>query len=492
MANYLLTKSSFLRGVQCQKSLYLYKNFYTQRDPVSLFQQSIFNRGTNIGILARQLYPGGVDVTPASVFKYEESALLTQKLLGEGHEIIYEATFIFDEILVAVDLLVKAQGKCMALEVKSSASISDTYMMDAALQNYVIKGSGLELDDFLLVYVNREYIKHGELDLNKLFIKTSVKKIIEKKTAYIIEQVKVSKSTLKDKIIPEKNIGEHCYVPYPCDFIGTCWKNIPPDSIFDIGGINKKKQFELYNQGIMMIKDIPDTMNLSDSIKIQAEAINNNKVIIDMKAITDFIHSLHYPLYFLDFESFMPAVPIYDGTHPYEHIPFQYSLHYKSAPDGKLIHKEFLAEAGLDPRRTFAERLLKDTKEPGDILVYNKDFEKKIMNDLSQDFPEYRDELKQRISRIRDLAVPFAKKQYYAPSMKGSYSLKAVLPALIPDLKYDELTIKEGGMASNTFEALQTETDLFKIADTRDALLAYCKTDTLAMVRILELLESLL
>lgn len=491
MANYILSKSSFVRSVQCQKSLYLYKNFYDQRDKVSFSQQAVFNRGTSVGLLARKLFPGGIDVTPKSIFKYEESAKLTQLLIAEGKEIIYEAAFIYDEVLVAVDILVKENGKWKALEVKSSASISDTYVLDASLQNYVIKGSGLPLDDFIIVYMNRDYIRHGALDLKELFIQQSVKKDVEKRSPYIKEQIAKSKSMLAGNSMPDIRIGEHCFNPYPCDYMGTCWKDISANSVFDIGGMTKKKMFELYHQGYIKMKDIPDDLELSPSFKTQIKAIKENRLIIDKKGISDFLNTLHYPIYFLDFETFMPAIPIYDGSHPYEHIPFQYSLHYKETKDGELIHKEFLADAGLDPRKVFTERLLDDTKGKGDILVYNKDFEKKIMKDLSFDFPQYRNDFKERISRIKDLAIPFSKKYYYAPEMKGSYSLKAVLPALVPDLKYDELIVKDGNTASLTFESLQTESDLLKIADSRDNLLAYCKVDTLAMVRILEILEKI-
>jgi len=491
LANYLLTKSSFVRGVQCQKSLYLYKNFYKERDTVSYQQQAVFNRGTTVGILARQLFPGGIDVTPESIFKYEESAKRTQELIAEGKEIIYEAAFIFEETLVAIDILVKENGSWKALEVKSSLSISETYLLDAALQYYVIKGSGLPLEDFQMVYVNRDYIRHGAIDLRQLFIRESVKKFAEKKSNFIKEQIQISKATLAQDHIPEIKIGEQCFHPYSCDFMGTCWKGIPDNSVFEIGGMTKRKMFELYHQGLVRMTDIPDTLEISPSFRIQIDAVKKNEVIIDRKGISDFLKTLHYPLYFLDFESFMPAVPVYEGSYPYEHIPFQYSLHYKDTKGGQLSHKEFLAETGIDPRKVFAERLLNDTKEKGDILVYNKDFEKKIMKDLARQFPEYRDALRERISRIKDLAIPFAKKYYYSKIMQGSHSLKAILPALAPDLKYEELKIKDGNTASITFESLQTETDLFKIMEALDNLAAYCKVDTLAMVKIMEVLEQL-
>ena len=316
-------------------------------------------------------------------------------------------------------------------------------------------------------------------------------KHIAKKGDYVKEQIQNSKATLSRNLIPDIKIGEHCFMPYTCDYKGTCWKYIPDHSVFEIGGMTKHKMFELYHKGFIKMVDIPNDLDLPASFRIQIDAIKKDEVIINRKAIADFLKTLHYPIYFLDFESFMPAVPIYQGSHPYEHIPFQYSLHYKAAKNAELIHKEFLAETGVDPRRIFAERLLNDTKEKGDILVYNKDFEKKIMKDLAHDFPEYRDALRERISRIKDLAVPFAKKYYYSKIMNGSNSLKAILPALAPDLKYEELIIKDGNTASIAFERLQSETDLFKIIETRENLIAYCKMDTLAMVRILEVLESI-
>ena len=182
---------------------------------------------------------------------------------------------------------------------------------------------------------------------------------------------------------------------------------------------------------------------------------------------------------------------MYDNSKPYKQIPFQYSIHLKEKKDGELKHFEFLAESRADPRVKFIKGLLNDIKGEGDIVVYNKAFEVTRLKEIARDFPEYSDEIEKLILRIRDLMIPFQRKYYYAPEMKGSYSIKAVLPSLVPELSYDKLKIKEGGIASITFEGLQTETDMIIIAGTREQLLEYCKLDTLAMVKILENLGSL-
>lgn len=187
----------------------------------------------------------------------------------------------------------------------------------------------------------------------------------------------------------------------------------------------------------------------------------------------------------MDFETFMPAVPLFNNSRPYQQIPFQYSLHYKKKSGSEPVHYEFLAEANRDPRQKFLIKLLNDTKDNGTILVYNKSFEITRLKEMAKDFPEFAYEIEERISRIVDLMFPFQKKYYYKPEMKGSYSIKKVLPALIPELKYDDLEIKEGSTASSAFESLYYESDLFKIEEIRTNLLNYCKMDTLAMVEIL-------
>ncbi len=490
MEKHILSKSSFIRGLQCPKSLFLYKNFYKERDAISPQQQALFSRGTDVGVLARQLFPGGVDASPSSPFKYQESVKQTQKLIDEGASIIYEAAFIFEKTLIAIDLLVKKEGQWKAYEVKSSTRISPTYLLDASLQFYVMTGCGIHLQDISIININTEYIRKGKLEMDLLFKMTSVKNEALKNQQYIKENISRLLDVAMDTRQPETPIGTHCFNPYPCDFMGTCWKKIPENSVLNLSGTAKEELFALYNSGIKTIEEIPADLNLNEQLKLQVDSLKLNRMIIDRPGIKKFLDTLKYPLFFLDFETIMPAVPFFEGTHPYQHIPFQYSMHFKESASSNLLHYDFLAEAGLDPRRPFIEQLIKDTAVPGDILTYNASFERSILNSLKKEFPQFSDEIDYITYRIKDLMFPFEQKLIYHPRMKGSHSIKNVLPALVEDLNYDSLKIGSGSIAMSAFEQLQNETDLFKIADARDALKAYCEMDTYAMVRILEVLEK--
>jgi len=501
MASHILSKSSFIKGLQCEKHLFLYKYHYNEMDEFSEMQKAIFQRGTNVGVLAQKLFPGGTVATEGSPPAYKKGLKKTSELIKKDGKIIYEAAFQFNEVLSIADILVKekngssrrseAETGWNIYEVKSSTSISETYLNDAALQYYVISNSGIVINDFSIIHINNQYIRKGELDINELFKIESVIDSILPMQNFIEENVERLKKVISQREMPGIDIAEHCHIPYTCSFFNYCRKHIPEDSIFDFSGMHLKKKYELYRDGIIKLDDVPDDYSLNKNNGIQLDVYKSGKPLINKDAIENFLSDSNYPLFFMDFETFQPAVPLYDNSKPYQQIPFQYSIHLKDKKDGELKHFEFLAEPGEDPRVKFIEGLLNDIKGDGDIVVYNKSFEITRLKEIARDFPEFSDEIEKLILRIRDLMIPFQRKYYYAPEMKGSYPIKAVLPSLVPELSYDELEINEGGLASITYESLQTETDMIIIAETREQLLEYCKLDTLAMVRILEKLENI-
>ena len=490
MASHLLSKSSFIKGLQCEKHLYLYKYHYNEMDELSEMQKAIFKRGTNVGELAQQLFPGGEVAAFGDPPNYEKALKKTEELIKNGAKVIYEAAFMFNEVLSIADIVVREKDHWRIYEVKSSTSISETYVNDAALQYYVISNLGIKVKDFSIIYINNQYVRKGELNLKELFINESVLELIRPMQYSVKDNVKRFKKVLLQKQIPDIDIGEHCYNPYICGFYNYCRKHIPEDSIFDFSGMHLSKKYELYRDGIIKFEDIPEDYPLNKNNKLQLEAYNNGKTLIDREAIENFLSDLNYPLYFMDFETFQPAVPLFDNSKPYQQIPFQYSIHLKEKKESELKHFEFFAEPGEDPRKKFIEKLLDVTKGKGDVIAYNKAFEITRLKEIARDFPEYAKEIDKLTARIIDLMIPFQRKYYYAPEMKGSYSIKAVLPAVVPELSYDDLEINEGGLASIAYESLQTETDLMFIAEIKQQLLEYCKLDTLAMVRILEKLES--
>ncbi len=492
MEKAILSKSTFIRGLQCEKSLYLYKHNYNLRDEISSQLQAIFNQGTNVGILAQGLFPDGVDASPSSYFKMQESVFKTQEFIENGEQIIYEATFQHNGILSALDILVKDKEGWKAYEVKSSTSVSETYILDAAIQYYTIVNSGIDLKDISIIYINNQYIKDGNIVIQQLFTVESVFDRVLEVMPSIPNQIDAFKKLIKQDAIPNIDIGAHCDNPYSCDFKGHCWKHIPPYSIFDIAGLLTSKKFVLYNQGIISFDQLNlNSAPLNGNQQIQVISELEQKTFIDKPNIQNFISGLEYPIYYLDFETMTSAVPIYNNSRPYQQLVFQYSLHIEQK-NRDITHKEYLAEANpnIDPRDAFVEQLIQDCGTSGDILVYNIGFERGKLNDLIALYPQHQNEIQAIINRLKDLMIPFQQKWYYTPEMKGSYSIKYVLPALVPELSYQDLEIKGGGTASTTFAQMVIGEFQGNLQKTRIDLLEYCKLDTYAMLKIVEKLKK--
>ncbi len=414
----------------------------------------------------------------------------TQSLLSQGTEVLYEAALQYDGVLAYVDMLVRGGEGWRLYEVKSTTSVKEVHVPDAGIQTYILRGAGLPIDDVSIVHLNNQYVRQGDLDPHQLFAVTSVWPQVESQLQEIESQVGELKDVLRGGAVPQIDIGPHCFDPYDCDFIDHCWREIPEVSVFNVARMKKAQAFELYREGIVRIEDIPEDFPLSESSRFHVENHKRGQPLIDKDAIRGFLDTLSYPLYFLDFETYNPAIPPFDGTRPYGHIPFQYSLHRKEASSAEPHHVGFLAEAGSDPRRPLVESLLKDTADPGEILVYYQPFESKRISELAEQLPEYRSGLEHMLSRLRDLIVPFQRHHYYHPHQQGSNSIKAVLPAIVPDLTYGDLAITDGGLAMLAYSELHGEKNPRRIEQIRKNLWEYCERDTYAMVRILEALEG--
>ena len=233
------------------------------RDGVSAEQQAIFSRGNNVGVLAQKLFPGGVDATPAKRSNSLAAVERTRELIHSGAEVIYEAAFQHDQVLAILDILVKKEGLWYAYEVKSSTKISATYILDASLQYWVITNSGIPLEDISLIIINNQYVRNGTVDLHQLFSMRSVKKEALSNQETVEVNIFRSKEMLNSGSAPDMKIGEQCFSPYNCDFMGTCWKNVPANSVFDITGVKKADQFNLYNAGYHTIDQIPEKNELA-------------------------------------------------------------------------------------------------------------------------------------------------------------------------------------------------------------------------------------
>jgi hypothetical protein len=292
----------------------------------------------------------------------------------------------------------------------------------------------------------------------------------------------------KDKA-PSIEIGKRCFDPYECEFTGFCWLRVPEYSIYNITRLKWDKKEELRGRGILKVEDVPESFYLNDVQRLEVAVARNGKEHIDRKSIKELLSGLEYPLHFLDFETIGPAIPPYDGLRPFQQIPFQFSLHICDR-NGEVRHVEFLGDGKTDPRADLAKALAENVGESGSVIAYNAAFEGRAIKELAETFPQYKKKLLSLESRLWDLMAPFMKRHYVHPKFHGSASLKAVLPALVPSMTYDGMTISEGGAASQAYLDIMSgklaKEDQDKI---RQDLLAYCGQDTLAMVKILEVLR---
>jgi hypothetical protein len=491
-----LSKSLYTRGIQCSKSLWLKKYSSEVLTPPDDTALARFETGNMVGDLACALFPNGREI-PYMEKNFAGMAELTREWMNEGLEYIYEATFIHDGIVVMVDVLRVTPYGVEIYEVKSSSEVKDIYLHDVSIQRYVIESLGITVTNCYVVHIDTSYVRGDELDLSALFTIADVNDAVNALMSGVPAKLAEFEAHLSDRNNePAIEIGKHCTKPYDCDAMHYCWKvqrNIPDYSVFNIFNLGSKNQVELYNQGIVRIEEIPDSYKMTP---IQQQKVDNwmtQRTYIDRDAIHVFLSTLTYPIYHLDFETFQQAVPQWSEISPYQQIPFQYSLHIEYA-DGTLEHREFLAPAGTDPRYAIAQQLIHDIPDNVTVLAYNMSFEKGVIEKLALSFPDLSERLKSIIPNIHDLMVPFQKGHYVTPSMNGSYSIKYVLPALVPEMAqaYKELDgVQNGGEAMNAYAglAMMEETEQERI---RCALLQYCKLDTLAMVRVHQKLREVI
>lgn len=509
-SHYRLSKSTYTYGKQCLKRLYLHKNYKrlgVAKDTPSVDQAARFDIGTRIGELARGFFPSGVNCTPAHLGAIPEAVATTARIISEkSSSVIYEAAFIADEVFVALDILVLRDDGWHGYEVKSTKSVEDQHIVDAAIQYWVIRRAGVPLVSMSIMHLSSEYIRREKsINIHELFKLTDITEVVMAvaDNDALLPTVQQQLACLDVEDVPSVRIGKHCKAPYPCDFIKHCWAEagVPKDSVLNLsyGG---EKSWRLYYDGVQSLKDIAESVPLSPPQRLQVECERTGQAHIDVPRISSFVQSVIYPIYYLDFETIAPAVPLYTQSRCYQPIVFQYSLHIQESPftdssisdESLIVHKEFIGDGSdSDPRIPLLEKLISDLGETGSIVVYNKSFEESRLKEMAIDFPAYAETIACICCRLVDLAIPFQRKHYYVPAMKGKYSIKYVLPAVCPSYanSYSELDIKEGLTASNTYMNVVIKSatmDADEKLSSLQNLLAYCNLDTLAMVKIFEAL----
>jgi predicted RecB family nuclease len=433
----------------------------------------MFDTGHEVGRLATELYPGGVRIEEDH-FHHEDAVRSTLEVLkNRDLPAIYEAAFLEDGVRIRVDVLQRVNGNAWNLiEVKSSTKLKKEHVPDVAVQLHVLQSAGLSVSLAGIMHINNQYVYDADQTEEAL-----------SQQGVIPSQLAALKDMLGKNEPPDIIPSPHCRKPYLCNFWEHCTQAMPEYWVVNEKGISAKIQNELRAMGVEDIRNIPADFPLSAIQQLRRDCVVNQKEYIAPKLGGELM-KVEHPVHFLDFETIGPAIPKYGGTRPYQTVPFQWSNHVMHE-NGNLEHQEYLCLEDKDPREEFAETLLKSLAEKGSIVVYTT-YEKGVLEGLAEHLPHYRDRLHAVIERLYDLHV-VVKKHYYHPEFHGSFSLKAVLPAVVPSMAYEKLEIQEGQMASLEYlRMIDPATTSVEKEKIKHDLLEYCAQDALAMVKIRE------
>lgn len=487
-----LSKSQYMLGRQCTLALWNARHRTAFNDNAAGGQMAALRDfGHDVGELAKLLYPQGVEVKAPHRWT-NVGAKQTQDFAAAGEEVIFEAVAVNrkDGTHAAIDILRRVPGTDQwdMIEVKSAGSVKSTHIEDLAFQHSVFTGAGYVIRNCILMHVNMRYVRHGDIDPQKFFAVSDVTAKVKGQESAIAKHAEKLGKVIMLQQAPQEDIGSRCDTPYSCRYKAECWKGVPLYSIFNLA--SGAAADKLVRQvGSYDIDDLPDHLITQAEKKIELEAHRSGKLHAAPAELAAFAAQAVYPLYFLDYEGMMPGVPLYDGTHPFQSIPFQFSLHVQDSPGAPLVHHSFLHKKKSDPREAFADALVRLCGNKGSVVVYNRTYEETRNKELAKAVPRHAAALDGINARMLDLYVPFRNRWLYHPDQRGSASLKNVLPAFTP-LSYKGLTIGKGEEAAQHYLAFaQGRMPARETKKLWPALEVYCGLDTLAMVELLEVVR---
>ena len=457
-------------------------------DP-STMTEAVFEQSREVGSLAKRLFPDGIEVG-AGLIDHAQTVALTKQAV-ERRRPLFEAAFASAHAYARVDILNPVGGDCWDLhEVKASTSCKPVHLHDISLQVRVLRDAGIHVRKYYVVYINKDYVRRGDVDPEQFFVREDVTDAVDELLPAVQDNLDRMQAVIALDASPDVAIGPHCRSPYDCPLEDRCWSFLPEHNVTTLARIGAKA-FTLLEHGISDIRNIPAVHKLSPIQQLQRQAVVSGKPHIDGATVAAFLKRLKHPVCFLDFETFAPAIPMFDGDGPFEQIPFQFSLHIEHAPGTPLEHVMFLAEGTGDLRRAFMERLRSVLGDYGSVVVYNAQFEKGVLSRCAELMPEFAPWVSSVKHRVVDLLTPFKSFRVYHPQQCGSASIKAVMPAFT-GRGYDELEIQEGGTASMEFVRVTfSGVPAAERQRVRRQLEEYCARDTEGMVWIQDELRKL-
>lgn len=485
-----ISKSKYIAGLQCPKLLWAHYNAKDWLPPVDAATQAIFDQGHKVGDLAKRRFPSGVEVEWTD--NIAETVRKSQALIKQGKP-LFEASFMAGGVYARADILEPVgRGRWDLIEVKSTGKVKDVHVPDLAVQRYCYETAGVPIRRCHLMHIDTDYVLKGEVDPKRLFACEDVTDKVAETLPEVAGRIRDMQKVIGKKTCPDVEIGPHCSDPYPCPLAGRCWAkvNARPCNVFSLYNLRGEKKWALYGQGVVDNAKIGDAIPLSDAQHIQITAERTGRMHVDTAAIREFLAKLRHPVHYLDFESFSTAIPLVQGTSPYQQVPFQFSLHTVAKLGTKPRHAGWIWDGQASPFAAMAGELRQHISDKGTIVAYNANFEKACLQDAAKAYPAHRAWVSSVIERMVDLLSPFRSFSVYHPAQHGSASIKSVLPALVGK-DYSNLTISDGGMASQAYLTAmyagvpdEQKRQIFKDLET------YCGQDTLGMWDIVRALAK--
>jgi predicted RecB family nuclease len=482
----MLSKSRFVAGLQCHKQLWwrVHEPDAPELAPSPPVRHRM-EQGLEVGRLAHQYVPGG-ELIDFPAYQPGAKATATRDALARAVSPIYEATFIADQAYAQVDVLEQRgpQHGFGIVEVKATNRVKEEHVSDVALQVHVARRAGLHVDRAEVMHLN-PHCRYPEL--SDLFVREDVTSLVETRLLDIPDEL-ASQLRMLDGSLPEVAIGDHCSRPYMCPFFARCWR-LPAHHVSTLYRIARRQVLTFEAQGYQTLHDLPSDLELGAIHARQVKAVTTGQIVVEPDLASAFAE-FRSPLAFLDFETVSLAIPVWEGCHPWEMVPAQFSCHVE-ASGGRYEHHEWIAEGPGDPRPALAERVVEACTRARAVVAYYASFERDCLRHLARAVPRLASELRAVERKLVDL-LPVVRNHVYHPDFGGSFSIKRVLPALVPALSYDTLQINDGETASvQLLRLMRSGSRDAEFGALRTALLAYCERDSWAMVKLLDRIRRL-
>lgn len=487
-----LSKSKIIAYRQCPKRLWLELHKAELRDDSG--SEMAFQIGNQVGDVAHSIYDleGNGELIDVSGLGHEQALARSAVLLESGEVPVFEAGMAAGGALAYADVMLpdpqEGELAWKMIEVKSSTSVKDYHRDDIAVQAHIAANAGVRLSSISLAHIDNSFVYPGDGNYQGLLKENDLTEEAMSRSGEVKEWIDGAQAVAVLADEPEVATGPHCNSPFPCGFADYCNRDkvSPAFPLSSLPRRHASRRERIEAAGHEDLRDVPDDFLGAIQNRVKQCSITGETYFDAAGAAAD-LAPYGFPAYFLDFETAMFAVPIWKGTRPYQQLPFQFSLHIL-AESGDLQHHGFLDLSGDDPSHACAQSLVDLCGEQGPVFAYSAGFECRVMRELAARFPEFAPALDSIMERVVDL-LPIARNRYYHPSQHGSWSIKAVLPALCPDLSYDALDgVQDGNMAQTAYqEGISPETALERKQEIDRQLLDYCKLDTFAMVRMWEI-----